>query len=365
MKFVKSNYRKKGLILLLLSFGMIFANVGFSSLNFPLNFTSINEETNLENDFDYKEQTPKTSEYQNFDGAGENLNIALHQSYLNTSTIEFSNLDSSNFFQKPAPIVNGFNSSFVNITIDDIYAPNKSLIVEDVDDGSTNLFLVQYWTSFEVKGSCYLENFSVMVHTSGSGDTFNIDLFNATLSGSDIIYDSDLDGGVVWSSVFVNDPTTHWENLTSLDTYLNVDNTYNNTFFIRMSSVSGDGYWHEEDESDGDDSIVWRTSGSSPETKDMTLKMDLFLLDNTPKPSDINFKINSTNVNDINNQNKGFWNSTSEYNDYNGNLDFELTSDWYDVSCNVTRVQINYTKTDLQAGSEFNIAGSGQTDTSR
>ena len=161
MKFVKSNYRKKGLILLLLSFGMIFANVGFSSLNFPLNFTSINEETNLENDFDYKEQPPKTAEYQNFDGLGENINITLHQSHLNTSLIEFANLDNDNSFSQPCPIDLTFNSSYVNMSIEDIKAQDKELIIET---GTTNTVAIpssptfRYAFSFKVRGNSYFKN---------------------------------------------------------------------------------------------------------------------------------------------------------------------------------------------------------------
>ena len=75
MKFVKPNDKKKLLVLLLLSFGMIFASIDFSSLNFPWNFNSINNEenTNIEDDLDHQIQIPKTSDHQNFNGFGQNL----------------------------------------------------------------------------------------------------------------------------------------------------------------------------------------------------------------------------------------------------------------------------------------------------
>jgi hypothetical protein len=58
--------------------------------------------------------------------------------------------------------------------------------------------------------------------------------------------------------------------------------------------------------------------------------------------------------------NKGAWISYNEYQNPSGILEFALSADWWDVSCNVTNVQINYTKTDLTATSLLNIPGTGQ-----
>ncbi|MGM0467917.1 MAG: hypothetical protein ACQERB_03820, partial [Promethearchaeati archaeon] len=45
--------------------------------------------------------------------------------------------------------------------------------------------------------------------------------------------------------------------------------------------------------------------------------------------------------------------------DLSGTLGFEMTADWWDVSCDITRIQINYTKTGLSANSSFYVPFSG------
>ena len=42
-------------------------------------------------------------------------------------------------------------------------------------------------------------------------------------------------------------------------------------------------------------------------------------------------------------------------------ITFDLTADWWEVSCNVSGVHLNYTKTDVPAIPSFDISGSGQT----
>ena len=82
MKLVKSNYRKKGLILLLLSFGMILTNLSLSLFNLPI----LNNDSEEGNIIDFYDQytLPKTSgSLPSSDGVGDKVNITLHQSYLN------------------------------------------------------------------------------------------------------------------------------------------------------------------------------------------------------------------------------------------------------------------------------------------
>ncbi|KKK70513.1 hypothetical protein LCGC14_2923230, partial [marine sediment metagenome] len=43
-----------------------------------------------------------------------------------------------------------------------------------------------------------------------------------------------------------------------------------------------------------------------------------------------------------------------------GKLKYNISADWWDVESNITQVQINYTRTDLKASSNFEISGSGQ-----
>ncbi|MFX1420522.1 MAG: hypothetical protein ACFE9N_16615, partial [Promethearchaeota archaeon] len=62
---------------------------------------------------------------------GEKLNVSLHQSYLNPSPIGFTNLSNLNTFSIPCPTEPTFNASYTEFQIENIYAPNKSWVVEE------------------------------------------------------------------------------------------------------------------------------------------------------------------------------------------------------------------------------------------
>ncbi|MBY9018038.1 MAG: hypothetical protein KGD66_04310, partial [Candidatus Lokiarchaeota archaeon] len=138
--------------LILVNFGTIFTN-NWNNSDDLNDFNPINEEENFQ-----FEEIPTSSQSLNYSGSGENINVTVHQSLIDSTVKEFNNLDVSNSFTEPFPNFNGYSTSFINISIQDIYAPNKSIIIEDTNDGSTLLYNIQYWTSFEVVGDCYLNN---------------------------------------------------------------------------------------------------------------------------------------------------------------------------------------------------------------
>ena len=69
--------------------------------------------------------------------------------------------------------------------------------------------------------------------------------------------------------------------------------------------------------------------------------------------------MNNTNINDIT-QGSGYWNPSGSYSSSSNQLNFTISADWWDVKCNISKVQINYTKTDLRADSSFEVLGNGQ-----
>ena len=205
---------------------------------------------------------------------GENINISLHQALLNTTNIEFPNLDNANTFYEPSPTVVGFNSSYINIDIEGIYAPNKTLLIED-EISSTKHLSEAYYTSFEVPGDGYVENISVYLSQTIGGDTFFVDIYNATFTGGNIKFDQDITGAA-FLSTFIAAGNAYWVNFTGWHQKLDVTNTYSNTFFIRVSCLSSNnGYWHHG--TDGTyNSIVWRQTGGAPEVNaDMSLLLGL------------------------------------------------------------------------------------------
>ena len=260
MKFVKSNYRKKALILLLLSFGMILTNLGLSLFNSP--FLNSNYEEGNTIDFNDQDVLPITSEYQNFNGAGENFNISLHQSYLNNSfnTLINTSDSNSNSFSLPSPKDVNFNSSFTKVTVEDIYAPNKSLIVEDdsVGVGFESFFINNYYVSFIPKGVGYIENISLLIKLLNIGDPANLTIR---------LYDSENDGGnirplnnlgtIVTLSNVTSD-TYYWHKITDIHTLYNCSETYNNTFFFRVGVIGGNVYWDWSNDvgNDGVDEMI-------------------------------------------------------------------------------------------------------------
>jgi len=357
----KSNKKTKAILLIFLTFTPIIANLNIGILY--SNDSTKNQDNadsfSNENVIDFQDKLPETSNIQSFNGTGMQMNISLHQSHIDTSTTQFVDLDSSNSFTEPFPDFSGYESSFVNISIENLSAPNKSIIIEDVDTG--NQWLGQaYYTSFEVRGNAYLENVSIKVHTDAV-DTLYVDLYSAKydITSSSITFDSRLTSTSYTFSV--NNPTGYWENITNWHQLLNVSNTYNDSFFIRVYCGSfNDGYWHNGNDANGDTSVTWRQSGSAPVSNtDMTLKIGLAPLSNAPKPSEVSLKINGTTVTDDTGD-SGYWLSTDPYSGVNGNIEFNLIADWWQVSCDVINVQLNYTKTDVKADTSFQILQSGQ-----
>jgi hypothetical protein len=364
MKKSNFNKTKRAVVLLLLFLGMITSTLGKNLLIIGSN-NKLYEENNgvLKEENDFNEPILKLSEPIDFDGNGEQMNVTLHQSLINASTIGFANLDISNSFSEPFPNFNGYSTSFINTTIENIYAPNKTLNIED-SPTAASFISDPHYTSFEVKGDCYLESISVKIEKPISGGCwFYIDLYNAQESGGYIKWNVDQTGAQYLDQYYNDTGSAFWYNVTNIHHFLDVSSTYNNTFFILIDTVSGTGRWHFEPESNhggNDDTIVWFGDTGPVNNYDMSLIVDLSPNGETndPYPSDLNLKINNTDVSDITNG-QGYWNPSENYYTSSNQLEFVITSDWYDVSCDITNVQINYTKTDLKANSVFEILQSG------
>ena len=361
MNIFKFNKNRKMYGLIFLFFGMMLVNYSSPLFNLLIidNSHKNNEEINNDNPLDFQNQTPETSEYQNFNGAGENFNITLHQSLLNISTIEFTNLDTSNSFTEPFPNFNGYNTSLVNITIDGIFAPNHTLIIEDDAFEDSSDVASTYVSSFTVPSTSYLINASFdLVITSGIPSA-NIYLFNSSWTGT-------RSEPVTTSSQVIgsfSSPPNGWNDIVLTKTLLNNSITANNTWFIGLRETTGLAtlkWRYVFDSTNGDNSEAYYLSGGWQQiSNDYNCKLDLTPINNIPKPSDINLKINNTIVIDITDD-SGYYSSNEAYSSPSDILNFTVSADWWDVSCNITSVQINYTKTDVQAISSYDISGSGQ-----
>ncbi|MFX0075730.1 MAG: hypothetical protein ACFE96_09825, partial [Candidatus Hermodarchaeota archaeon] len=363
------NKKQKLFFLIFLTCGMTITLLGlplFNSISFDNNF-----EKNSIFDFDNHKSVPKTMDYQNYRGTGEQLDVILHQSYLNNTFNTAVNTSDSNNnkLNIVCPTEPTFNSSYARFEIEDIQAPNKTLVMETGTSSSQD-FADDWAFSFEVPGNCTLNSFTIAlseVLPLSNNAFLGIYLYGAswdstyqTMRPNNFISNID-------TNYQINDGASAvWYNLTNINEVLDVADTNNNTFFIYITqntpSTQAVVEYHYEADGSVDNSKAWRDfSGTwTLYTRDPSLSVFLTPLNNTPRPEQVNLKIDNQPVkkyNDI--DNTGFWESLNVNSSATGELQYTVSADWWDVTCNVAQVQINYTKTDIKAISSFNIEGSG------
>ncbi|MHA1274751.1 MAG: hypothetical protein ACTSQS_15120, partial [Promethearchaeota archaeon] len=379
---IKNNKIKVNKIvsLLILIFGMAIANFFAIFVNFNLDNKLIKND--LKGNDIYRDDDnynfPNTAGYSpSVRGIGRDIDMALSQSLVNTSTIHISNVSNpiNSTFKEACPTDINFNSTFTNITINNINAPNKKLIVEE---NTTSGFVCEHdvsnwiYVSFEAKGSGWIENLSFYVKKSGAGScTVRIWLYNATQVSTDLRPDPNgALGSYIVNSETITSANYYWHNITGIHKFYNVSDTVNNTFFLRVQSTDvqsmvWNGIWDAGPITDNkNESIVLDSDGSTKilkngQTIDLSLLIDMKPLDNTPNPEDIGMTINSlpVKINKVNGS--AYWSTTNVMSSATGKLTFQLAADWWDVKCKITYVQINYTKTFLKGTSSFVILKSG------
>ncbi len=264
-----------------------------------------------------------------------------------------------------------------------IYPSNTSLNVEDdsANSGVQDFTNQPAATSFEVEGDGYLEN--VFIYGRNFDGFFdavvNVYLYNSTWNGITKKNEPEILSQLLLDTITMPiGGANKWHNISQQHEFLNNSKTANNTWFIGLAEfASGDGRWFYLDDLDygfstdnnnetisyefaGSWNLITNPSSGCPSV-DLKLKLDLSPLENVPRPENIGLKINDTAVigfSDI--YGSGYWSSTDVYSSSSGQLKFEVSADWWDVSCKITKVQINYTKTDLKASSKFTIMESGQ-----
>jgi len=358
---------KKLLFLTILTIGILFASaIPTILMNFNPAFSGGNENNREEHDLFTEIQSSQIDSYENI---GDNMSLELQQSIYNTSTIAFSNLSESGSFSQPAPRFEGYNTTFANITVENIKAPNREIVVETGTSNSEPIDTYDWAFSFEVPFDCVLDNFSMVFtenHPFSRNATIYIYLYSA-------IWDSDEQSMIpnswisdIEPSYQIDDGSTAVQyNITNIEETLDLDDTDNNTYFIRISQNTASDLasvrFHYENDGTTDNSIASKywggATGWSVSAYDPSMNINLRPLNNTPRPEQINLTINDNGFvkfNDI--DNKGYWNTTEGIlSDLSGTLGFEITAGWWDVSCDITNIQINYTKNDLNATASFSI----------
>ncbi len=366
------NKKKYNIIIFaIILIGMIAFIPSLSSNIINVNNDSKIDDTLIDNEINTK--IPTLSKYiSTYNDSGGAFNVTLHQSLVNTTKVRIintSNTDNITFYEK-CPTDTNFNTSLINITIEDIYAPNKSFIVEDGNPGGwPNLYDNRYASHFVVASTCWLQNVSVRVwNEAGTNGNLEIQIYNSTWDGENSRSKPNKAYG---PNIRVDtiDDINGWWNFTYLHKFLNVSETENNTFFIVLDDDTDNTYWGQVlDTPDPDGSWVFQEIGlnnwfiftSGPQTVDLGLKFSVAPINSTPNPEDIGMEINNSAVTGYGNVNgSGYWSTTEVLSTTSANLEFNITAEWWDVSCNITEVQINYTKSNILANSFFNTSGNG------
>ena len=370
---VRKRKRKTVFLLILLCF--------LSSSLFAQNFIQDNKSKDItteESTFDNEilKELKISSYSQTFENSGEDINITLHQSYVNNSfdTIVNTSKVNGNNFTLPSPTDPLFNSSYTRFEIEDIVAPNKSYTIEN-DFSSRIIQSINYhYLSFISKGWGFLENFSLYVNETNAGATtqLGVYLYAAKNVGGDPRPD---DNPLYLSPIVdieIDGEPAYQLNITGLHKFINSSETFQDTFFLEVYKSFGAGNTNIDlfgvlDNGDPDDHLVLDTPThvyTIPvlgNTVDAFMEIGISPFNYTAHPSFIGLEINGTSVQGYSNINgSGYWESFDVNYSISGNLKFNVSADWWDVECNISQVQINYTKTNLQAGSTFAISDSGQ-----
>ena len=369
-------YKKKSLILLIALVCTMFAQ--FTIINNPISDTRQENDIISENEeqlIEKETETPKSAEYAEIvNGTGNDFNATLHQSYVKEGNplYNVSNFNSltNRTVQADCPKDAMFNSSYTRIDVKDIYASNVTRTIEDEITAGESLYTYEAATSFTIIGDnnikCLLVNASFSLYYDiGLTPTITVCLYNSSwelVSGSYRSKPNINSKTVITTFTPPTQGDNYWHEISLKNTLLDNFKTRNNTWFISLYRTSGSNpsdipYWNRRVDSPSPDrSEAYRDNGGGFAyiASDYTLKLKLAPIDNTPKPTDINLKINNTLIIDSGSDNAGSWTSTLHKWSSSGKLNFTISAGWWDVKLNVSKILVNYTKTNLKAYSEFN-----------
>jgi len=325
--------------------------------------------TLLMNDSLSSNRDQKYSIYSSY--SGDPLNTTIHQSVLeqgNPSVIISDASDNeNNTFSIASPNDRKFSKTNQEIIVDGIYAPNKTKIYEDESGVASSLDALldsRLSASFRIEGSGYLINTSTYLSNIDNNLNGNLTLqiFNSTW---DIIEgrnepDSQY-GNNIKTGVEINNGFDDWYTFTNFNFFLDILQTDNNTFFLVLNDANDDTNWAYIRDVDGpppkddsDDLYCYEEIGQdwilygNGKPVDFFLTCDFAPKTHFPNATDIYLAINNKSVADFDDR-KGIWQSNEIFDILPDSLDFTISANWWDVSCNITKILINYTRTDLKA----------------
>ena len=311
--------------------------------------------------------------------SGEPLNVTVHQSKLEQGNPLYTILSTSdlsnNTFNTITPKDTKFNTTSQHIKIENLYAPNVSIIYEDETgiEGDTETMLLdsRYGVSFEIKGSGFLENVSFYLSNEESvNGNLTLQVYNSKYSQTQ--------GGYLPDTLYTNlasgktiEPGFNGWYTFSNRIYLDTSQTEDNTFLLSLEDkedITNLHYiFHKSAEpSDGSNDLDcskeenpndWNIIKIGGSEIDFLLKGDFSPQTHYPNATDINLQVNDKAVSDLSNG-EGLWKDKETYNILPNSIEFSMTAEWWDVSCNITKILVNYTRTDLKTTTVYNFDNS-------
>ncbi|MBD3350401.1 MAG: hypothetical protein GF364_02840 [Candidatus Lokiarchaeota archaeon] len=313
----------------------------------------------------------------------EGISLEIHQAYHDEIVKEINNTDNS--YVIPAPHDENFNTSSVQLELENIKAHNYTKSIEDSPysrvqssaiDNSLHLL-----TSFTTKVDCYLNNVSFELEKTGTSDrSITLLVYNATWDSDLGIYvPYDKDKPINDTHSIVVSTGNGWRTITDVNLFLDNDRTEGNTWFIGFELEAGPQFfvwWRyvgddtltapfsQSDYINETNSVTWTGTEwdfaydwfDTSVTIDLCSKVGLDLLENDVAPSEIGLKVNNSAI--INNtndpaKNKGYWTSNNIINGSDGELNFTFESDWEVFDFEVNETQVNYTKNYFSVDTNF------------
>ncbi|TFF96856.1 MAG: hypothetical protein EU547_05875 [Promethearchaeota archaeon] len=317
-------------------------------------------------------------------GDGVSLNTTLHQSKVEQGnplyTITNASDSGNNTFSTVCPDDRKFNNTYQEIKIENIKTLNKSVDYED-DYGNlvedyVNLNNMKHATSFNMGESGYLENISIYLSNDEDETNSNltIQIYNTTWNSTGSFYKPDVNLGTLASEISINN-YTGWYTFSNLNFFLNSSKTLDKTFSVVLYDTVDDTSWYyikdgivgelgEYDSLEKNIGGYWyefETDDSPSKTVDFTLKCDFSPLITIPNATDIDLKINNKEVLNFS-EGEGIWNNSESFFILPEKFNFTLTTTrWWDYSCDITNILVNYTRTDLRTITSYDIFYTNQT----
>jgi hypothetical protein len=301
-----------------------------------------------------------------YNNTGDSINVTLHQSNLETGTPLFEIVNASdstnNTFSTSTPSVtdNKFNSTTSQIFVENITAPDKTLELENDTDNHNDLSTARYF-SFNIPINCTLDSIKLYLNNTSSltSSAVAIYLYGSTSGLPDNFIKQ------LGTSKTISASAEGYFTFNNLNTKLNDNDTENNKFYIKVDDVDKDStriFGKDDGNGEPDDSDVyyWLTDHYQKISIDYFANISLKITSDPIKPSDVGLKVNNTLFDDVD-YGSGKKTISKDFSVLPSQIDYIITTDWWDVSVNITKIIVNYTRTDLKATSSYNIASSNQT----